>query len=70
MEYKMVKNDGYILGVGVVPYGGNISKEEYNKVTSIINQMPTAPDGFYYRLKENFEWELYEMKIAEDQIYD
>ena len=63
MEYKIVKKDGNILGVGEVPHGGNISKEEYDKVTKIINQMPKAPDGFYYRLKENLEWELCEMKF-------
>ena len=63
MEYKIVIKDGYIFGVGEVPSGGNINKEEFDRMTEIINQMPEAPDGFYYCLKENLEWELCELKI-------
>ena len=65
MEYIIVKSEGYILGVAEVPFGGNTNKEEYDKITNIIHQMPEAPDGYYYRLKENFEWELCEMPLFE-----
>lgn len=66
MEYKIVISDGYILGVAEVPLGGNINKEDFDKITNIINEMPEAPDGYYYRLKENFEWELCEMPTIEE----
>ena len=61
MEYIKIINGGYILGVAHVPFGGNISKEEFDNITEIIHQMPEAPEGFYYRLTENFEWELCEI---------
>lgn len=66
MGYKIVKNDGYILGVGEVPFEGNISKDEFDEITEIIQHMPDAPEGFYYRLKDNFEWELCEMPDIEE----
>ena len=65
MEYVKVISDGYILGVGEVESGGNISKEEFDEISNIIHNTPTAPDGYYYRLKENLEWEL--CKIPSDE---
>ena len=65
MEYKIVKADGYILGVAEVPFGGNIDKAEFDKVTNVINQMPEPPDGYGYKLKENLEWELYKLPVDE-----
>ena len=61
MEYKKITSDGYILGVAEIESGGNISKKEYDEITKVIHCIPTAPEGFYYRLKENLEWELCEM---------
>lgn len=61
MEYKLAIKNGYILGVGEVPFDGNINKEYFEKITDIINRMPIAPEGYYYRLRENFEWELCEI---------
>lgn len=66
MEYKKITSNGYILGVAQAESGGNISKETYDEITAIIHNMPTAPDGFYYRLKENLEWELCEMPTEGD----
>lgn len=60
MEYKIVIKDGYVLGVGQVPSGGNITKERYDAVSSVIANMPTAEDGYCYRLTEAMEWELCE----------
>ena len=73
MEYKAIIKDGYILGVGQVLNGGNITKEEFDDITNIIHNTPIAPDGFYYRLKENLEWELHKMpeveEVATEQDY-
>ena len=67
MEYKIVITDGYILGVGEVPNGGNISKAEFDRMTDIINQKPTAPEGYDYKLTEGLEWELFEVEINEEE---
>ena len=63
MHYRINKENGYIHGVvkGVNAENSNISESEYNEIKAIIENAPTAPDGFYYRLKENLEWELCEM---------
>lgn len=64
--YKMI-SEGYLLSVGT---GGNtgeeILKAEYNTIMQTILNVPTAPDGFGYRLTESLEWELYELPVVED----
>lgn len=65
MFYRVNKEDGYIHGVveGVNPENANCTEEEYNRIRAILQNAPTAPDGFYYRLRENLSWELCEFKI-------
>ena len=59
MMYKKVVFDGYIIGVGEVENNGNIDEAEYNRLTEILNEMPTAPEGYYYSLRAaDEEWEL------------
>ena len=69
MFYRVNKEDGYIHGVvkGVTMENGNITEDEYVTIKEILENAPTAPDGFYYRLKDNLEWELCEMSIDEDK---
>ena len=57
---RINKEDGYIHGVvkGVNPENSNITEEEYNHIKGILENAPIAIDGFIYRLRENFEWEL------------
>lgn len=64
MFYRVNKEDGYIHGVvkGVNAFNSNISEDEYVNIKEILKNAPTAHDGFYYRLKENLEWELCELK--------
>lgn len=66
MFYRVNNEDGYISGVvkGVGFDNSNISYEEYIKIKTIIENPPTAPNGFYYRLKDNLEWELCEMPVV------
>lgn len=69
--YLVNKENGYIHSVvsGVSVANSNITEEEYRKIKAIIENAPTAPDGFGYRLKENLEWELYELhEILEEEI--
>ena len=68
MFYRVNKEDGYIHGVvqGVNPNNSNITEEEYNHIKDTIKNVPDAPEGYYYRLKENCEWELCEMPQIEE----
>lgn len=65
--YKKVLCNGYILGVGIVAQGGNISKEEYDTLTAVFNNAPECEVGYYYRLKENLVWELCEVPAIDDE---
>ena len=59
--YKYI-NDGYIIGVGSgAGAGSEITEDEYNKILDKINNRPTAPEGFTYRLTTALEWELCEL---------
>ena len=46
-------------------YGKEITEAEYNRIKTIIDSRPVAPDGYGYRLTENLEWELYEVPVVE-----
>lgn len=63
MEYLNIKIDGYILGVACVKDNGNITKYEFDEISSVIRAKPIAPLGFDYRLKETLVWELFEQHI-------
>lgn len=65
MFYRINKENGYIHGVaaGVNPNNANCAEDEYNRIKAIIKNAPTAPEGYYYRLKENLEWELCKMEF-------
>ncbi len=58
--YAINKEGGYIIGVvaGVSAANGNATEEEYLAVKALLENVPTAPDGYYYRLREDLEWEL------------
>lgn len=64
--YKYI-NDGYIIGVGSGAGSGNeITEDEYDKILDKINNRPTAPEGFTYRLTTALEWELAELPPIEN----
>lgn len=68
MYYAINKEDGYIFGVvkGVNQENSNCTEEDYNHIKNILKNVPTAPEGYYYRLKKNYEWELCEMPQIEE----
>ena len=72
MYYRINKEDGYICGVvqGVSVENSNCTEEEYIHIKTIIENTPTATDGYYYRLKDNLEWELCEISIEEYEKQD
>lgn len=57
--------DGYIVGVG--DKGDEISKKEYLKILEVINNKPSAPTGYTYKLKDTLEWELCEQEESGEQ---
>lgn len=61
--YKKYEQDGYILCLGV---GEEITEDEYNKILDKINNRPTAPEGFTYRLTTALEWERCELPPIEN----
>lgn len=67
MFYSITKMDGYICGVakGVSAENANSTEEEYARVTDCLKDMPTAPEGYCYRLNENLEWVLCEKPIVD-----
>lgn len=68
--YKKYVKDGYIIGLGA---GEEISREEYGRILAAINSRPAAPDGCYYALKENLEWELKDIPeslSADEEVMD
>lgn len=63
--YKKVVIDGYILGVGTVVSGGNVNQREYGEITEKLLSMPTAPDGYTAKLRDDtLEWEIIETPPA------
>ena len=65
MWYKIVK-DGYITVIGKGSGGTQISEAEYNDIMTVMKTVPTAQNGYAYRLKENLTWELYEVEITDE----
>ena len=59
--YQMITRDGYITSIARGVSNGNITEEQYNVIKAKIDERPTAPDGFYYRLTVELEWELCEL---------
>lgn len=64
MYYKLTK-DGYITVIGTGEGGTPITEEEYENIRSVLQNRPTAEDGYVYRLKEDLTWELVEVPIVE-----
>lgn len=55
MFVKILDGD-YILGVAIASTGIEIGEQEYNELTEIFHTMPTAREGYEYKLTEEREW--------------
>lgn len=65
-KYYIFGEDGYIDGCGTGILGKEIIESEYNRIFDIIKNIPQAPQGYQYRLREsNLEWELIELPEEE-----
>lgn len=56
--YQMITQDGYIVSIAKGVGNGNITEEQYNIIKAKIDERPTAPEGYYYRLTVYLKWEL------------
>lgn len=65
MGFLKIEKDGYILGLAKVDGQGNVSEAEYNALTEILRNAPTAPEGYQYRLTLGLEWELSEIPVTD-----
>jgi hypothetical protein len=65
MFYRINIEDGYIHGVvkGVNPENSNCTEAEYLEIKAILENAPSAPEGYVYKLTEGLEWELFEVEI-------
>ena len=66
MKYFKNIEDGYIVSVSTAHGQIEITKEEYDEILSIVKNIPQAPQGFEYRLKDDLSWELYLLPIVEE----
>ena len=69
MFQKNIEN-GYIISLVKGVTNGNITEDEYNTILEVIRNKPTPPQGYDYKLKENLEWELYELPVPEPEDED
>lgn len=60
------KGGTYMASHTAIPTADEISKEEYGRIKAIIDNRPTAPIGYGYRLTAELEWELYELPPVEE----
>lgn len=61
MRYCKQIENGYIVAVGSGNGGVEITATEYQTIIAAIQNKPTPPAGFDYRLKADLAWELYEL---------
>ena len=70
--YAINKENGYIIGVvsGVSATNSNATESEYRTVKALLVNPPDAPDGYYYRLREDLEWELFQLPEIHEEATD
>ena len=65
MKVKIVDN-GYILGVAIASMGTEITEQEYAELTDLFHNMPTAREGYEYKLTEDHKWVEVELQDSID----
>lgn len=65
--YVIQYNDIYVESVGIGNVGTELTESEYNAIMQKIQNKPTDPEGYQYKLRaDNLEWELVELPPAEE----
>lgn len=65
--YQKIIENRYIVSIVSGVSNGNITEAEYNSLLVIISNKPFAGGGYDYRLKDDLEWELYELPVVEEE---
>lgn len=67
-RFKVI-DDGYVLGIGINQSPiDEITQKEYDELTDIFRNKPTAPEGYHYLLRaDTLEWELVEIPPEPDE---
>lgn len=74
INYYKIVDTNYIIAIGT--HGNDrveeITESEYNTIMQMIQNSPTNPEGYSYKLRaENLEWELVELPpMPEDEDID
>jgi hypothetical protein len=63
-------NNGYIISIMHGAKEGNVSEAEYLAIMDKLNQKPTPPSGYDYRLTVDLEWEIYELPKETDEYIE
>lgn len=66
-KYFKIIEDGYITLVGTGGGDGEITREEYETILSVIHNRPTAQPGYTYKLRTDLTWELCEAPPAPEE---
>ena len=71
MNYYLITENGYIKRIELsnCSSGQNITETEYNEITAIIQNRPTA-EGKGYRLKADLTWEEYDLPLVPEPSDD
>lgn len=64
----MIDDVIFAVGNGDFSGGAEITEERYSEICNALSSVPTAPDGYGYRLKTDLTWELYELPAVEEEL--
>lgn len=67
MRYWKLVKDGIILAIGTGESGKEISEAEYRQIDEVVSRKPTPPNGYDYHLRENLEWEKFQLPVISGQ---
>lgn len=60
--YELDDPSGFVVGIGVGNNGAEIDKDLFDSIHNKIDNKPTAPEGYAYKLRaSDLEWELVEL---------
>lgn len=54
--FVKILDDDSIVGLAIANRGVEITEQEYNELTEIFHAMPTAREGYEYKLTVDREW--------------
>lgn len=61
MKYYKNIDNGFIASISSGAGETEITESEYNEIMTVIQNAPTAPDGYAYKLRTDLTWELVEI---------